>query len=149
VRRLWDAILPNLCKDVSKRNAAFFTTLSASSGFEPDTPSAGSLAGASKLDLVAFSCGHVFQREGFYEVVLQEFKARMDTLSPLTPVSTALLVHEYHRKVIGLACPHCLHNSLVEDTRVEQSHPPPPPVDPIERQLSEQLRVTQTRMWHF
>jgi hypothetical protein len=61
---------PNFCKDVSKRSAACFTTLSASSAGELAT--LGSQEQTKGLDLVAFSCGHVFQRTDFYEVTLLE-----------------------------------------------------------------------------
>jgi hypothetical protein len=71
VRRLSSDLL-HICKDVSKRSAACFTTLSASSAGELAT--LGSQEQTKGLDLVAFSCGHVFQRTDFYEVpLLQDY----------------------------------------------------------------------------
>tara|TARA_B100000674_G_C37592433_1_gene801441 strand:- start:319 stop:633 length:315 start_codon:yes stop_codon:yes gene_type:complete len=58
--------------------------------------------------IVIFSCGHVFPKAEFFEVVLEEFKERLLKLRYTLPATLAMLLKEYHKDRISCACPHCI-----------------------------------------
>ena len=47
--------------------------------------------------IVIFSCGHVFPKAEFFEVVLEEFKERLLKLRYTLPATLAMLLKEYHK----------------------------------------------------
>ena len=68
----------------------------------------GTDGGIGMGSIVIFSCGHVFPKAEFFEVVLEEFKERLLKLKYTLPATLAVLLKEYHKDKISCACPRCL-----------------------------------------
>jgi len=71
---------------------------------------------SSRLDALAFTCGHAYPRRFFFERVLPQFQQRMHELSAVagstTPLTLRTLLADYRQaQLIGMACPRCVYNS--------------------------------------
>jgi len=98
--KLWEGIKENLAKNLPKRYKLVVPSIS--------------LDGESTEGSMVFTCGHIYKRRTFFESILPEFKQRVDSFPTTIPVTTKLILADYHQSMINLACPSCLYNYLRE-----------------------------------
>jgi len=73
-------------------------------------------------DVVVFTCGHHYFRRTFVETVLPEFRRRMDQLPVPMPLTSQLVLTDYHQpQQMHAACPVCAFGSIRQD--VQRTHP--------------------------
>ena len=135
VNRLWGEIRGKLSRDVNAGHTqgVSFSSLSYLPGVDLDGP--GGLAVPRRPvdtrdpDLLAFTCGHVFQKRCFYEEVLPGFLHRLEFFSPRLPVTAKLLAAEYSQTTMALSCPTCVlvvlnqeHQSCVRQASQHSKH---------------------------
>jgi hypothetical protein len=111
VNRLWSEVQANLCKDlgVGATQAVTFHRLwyLAPSEAASGIVARARVANQSDKDLLAFTCGHVYQKRYFYEEVLPVLVQRL-TMSARLSVTSKLLLAEYQQTAMALSCPACL-----------------------------------------
>jgi len=63
-------------------------------------------------DALVFSCNHHFPRRRFFDTVLPKFETLVRSFPVPIPSTIALIVDDYHHKLISQVCPVCLYRTL-------------------------------------
>jgi hypothetical protein len=63
-------------------------------------------------DTLVFSCNHHFARRRFFDTMLPKFETLTRSFPVPIPTTVALIIEDYHHKVIGQLCPVCVYRTL-------------------------------------
>ena len=114
--RLWNEVLRNLSKDLTKHTGIVISenSLSAIRNYRQRNTDEERDAPVPRDSIIAFSCGHAFSEMQFHDKILVEFLERVqDFLTPEMPHVT-LFLQQYFKQcsLFTSGCPYCVFQYL-------------------------------------